>query len=66
MIHISELCPRPKESKSLKKGPEYMQFFKTSQGLLMIKQVWGSKLNWNRFDVEKNKIPKKQRERNLY
>lgn len=32
----------------------------------MIKQVWGSKLNWNRFDVEKNKIPKKQRERNLY
>lgn len=45
-----------------------MQCFKASRVLLMIKQIWGIQLNWNRFDVGKKnntKMPKNHRERSL-
>lgn len=58
-IHTPEHSPTFKESKSLKESPEYMQCFKASWVLLMIKQIWGIQLNWNRFDVgKKNTTPK--------
>lgn len=57
-IHTPEHSPTVKKSKSLMESPEYMQFFKASRVLLMIKQIWGIQLNWNGFDVEKKKIPK--------
>lgn len=69
-IHTPEHSPTFKESKSLKESPEYMQYFKAFQVLLMIKQIWGFQLNWNRFDVggggkNNTKMPKNHRERSL-